>query len=68
MPIVNIIGIACGGIPGLIGKVVNCASSAYNACKDPLSLIPGYDQVKDTLANNRITQMLLNNPVNTFIK
>lgn len=55
MPIVNIIGIACGGIPGLIGKFANYASSAYSACKDPLSLIPGYDKIKDTLTNNPIT-------------
>lgn len=52
MPIVEIAGLAFGGVTGVIGQVFTTASNIAKIIDDPISLIPGVDKVKNFIENN----------------
>ena len=47
MPIISLAGLAFGGVGGFIGNALTTASNVVNVINNPLSIIPGFETVKN---------------------
>ena len=67
-PFITLAGLALGGVGGIVGQTISFASKTVDVLKDPMSLIPGYGQIKERLINTPIAKKILNNPISNSIK